>query len=362
MKTLLRKHPYWVICLIAIVCVSVYWSLWATDRYVSRATIILQSAQASPVSEFSISSFLSVGGSAQQLLILREYLLSVDMLKKLNAKLNLRQHYSNPEIDFFSSLSSPDVPLGEFHEYYLERVTIEFDDYANVLRIEAQAFDPKTAHAIANMLLRAGERFMNSMNRRLVAEQVEFIKNQVKELEERLQQAKQALLEYQTEHQIVSPTGTVKTLTTVVATLQSELAKVKARKRALSATYSSNSSAIKQLNRQISALNSQIQHLRSRMTSSDGHALNTASAEYQALKLQVEFARKMYTNALAALETIQVQAASSLKRVAVLQSPTFPEYSTAPKRLHNIVVFIILAVLAALIVHLLAAIVRDHRD
>lgn len=362
MKKLLLKHPYWAICLVAIICMAFYWSLWASDRYVSKATVILQSAKASPVSEFSISSILSGGTSQHQLLILREYLLSTDMLQKLNAKLNLRSHYAASDIDFFSRLGSADAPLGEFHEYYQDHVSIEMDDYAGVLRMEVQAFDPQTAHAITTMLLRAGEKRMNQMNRQLAAAQVDFIKTQVQELKNRLKQARDAVLAYQNEHNIISPVGTVETLTKVVAALQSELARLSAHKRALSMTHSSYSSAIQQVNREIDALNEQIQDLRRRMTASGGKALNKASAQYKTLQLKLEFARRMYTNALAALETIQVQAASSLKKVAVLQSPTMPQYSTAPERFHNIVVFAIFAVLAALIAHLLAAIVRDHKD
>lgn len=361
MKTLLWKHSYWLICAVAILCVTAYWSLWATDRYVSKATIVLKSAQGTSITSLSITSLLT-GASSHELLVLREYLLSTDMLQKLDAALDLRSHYASEDIDFFSRLESPHVPIGQFHEYYLEHVSIELDEYAGVLHIKAQAFDPKTAHAIVAMLLREGEQYMNKMSQRIATQQIQFIKAQVAELKERLIKARSALLEYQNSHGLISPTAAVETLSTVVATLQGELAKLKARKRALSATQTANSPVMQKLERTIEAMRSQIEELRARMASKSGVALNLQTAQYQTLKMKLEFAKKMYTNALAVLQSTRAQAATSLQQVAALQSPTMPEYSTAPKRLHNIVVFAILAILAALIVHLLAAIVRDHRD
>ena len=46
----------------------------------------------------------------------------------------------------------------------------------------------------------------------------------------------------------------------------------------------------------------------------------------------------------------------------MLQSPTLPEYSLEPRRVYNTIVFVIVALLVAGVVHLIAAIIRDHKD
>ncbi|MFW6093616.1 MAG: chain-length determining protein [Pseudomonadota bacterium] len=359
MNAFFRKHPYWLAAVVSIVAVALYWSLWATDRYVSKANIVLQSASiAQP--EFSVSSILS-GGSSNDLLMLRDHLRSVDMLRKLDAELDLRGHYSSGAIDAFSRLGD-DVPIEKFHAYFLDRVSVELDEYAQVLRIRVSAYDREAAHAIAAMLLEAGERHMNLLNQRLAAEQVEFIETQVAELRERLDEAVNALIAYQNEQGLVSPTGTVESLSGVIASLQAELASLKAQHRALGASQSARAPERVRLANQIDALQRQIEMERHRLAGRSGGGLNRKSAEYENLRLQVEFAREMYQGALGALENTRVEAARSLKQVSVLQSPTRPEYAGEPKRLYNITVFALLAALAALIAHLLAAIVRDHRD
>ncbi|MFP3459068.1 hypothetical protein R0J89_22720, partial [Psychrobacter sp. SIMBA_152] len=72
--------------------------------------------------EFSLSSLMGGGaGNTADLLLLREHLLSVDMLRLLDEQLGIRQHYSEHG-DFFAKLRDPNVPIEDLHEYYLRRV------------------------------------------------------------------------------------------------------------------------------------------------------------------------------------------------------------------------------------------------
>lgn len=70
----------------------------------------------------------------------------------------------------------------------------------------------------------------------------------------------------------------------------------------------------------------------------------------------------MYKTALAALERGRVEATRTIKKVSVLQTPTLPEYPLEPRRWYNTLVFFLVAMLLAGVVHLVAAIVRDHTD
>ena len=90
--------------------------------------------------------------------------------------------------------------------------------------------------------------------------------------------------------------------------------------------------------------------------------LNSTVEEYQRLQMNAEFAQDVYKTALAALERGRIEASRTLKKVIMLQSPTTPQYSLEPRRLYNTIVFILLMLLLAGVAHLLAAIVRDHKD
>ena len=68
---------------------AVYWAFIASDRYVSEAHVIIQRTDFAGGPNLDFSSLLggANGGRADQLL-LRSHLLSVDMLKKLDAEVN----------------------------------------------------------------------------------------------------------------------------------------------------------------------------------------------------------------------------------------------------------------------------------
>jgi capsular polysaccharide transport system permease protein len=356
----LRRHPVWSLIVLSILGAALYWSLIATDRFVSRANVVLLSAQINKAG-VGLSGILS-GPTNNDLLILRDYMLSTDMLARLQTELDLRAHYSNPDIDRLSRLSAPDVPTEEFHRYVLKQVSIELDEYAQVLRISAQAYESEMAQRIVALLLKAGEEHMNAMGHRLAEEQVRFIEKQVEAARRQMIEDGERLLKYQNEHGLVSPTETVGSLSGVVAKLEGDLAVLQARKAALSVSQSERSPEMMKLDSEIKGLREQIASERARLARASGDALNRLAAEYELLNLQYEFSSKLYSSAVTALENTRVEAARALKQVSVLQAPTLPEYPTRPRRLYSITTFAVLAALAGLILQLLIAIIRDHKD
>ncbi|MGM1053165.1 MAG: chain-length determining protein [Pseudomonadota bacterium] len=360
MKSSIKTHPHWALAIIAIVMVSLYWAMWAEDRYLSRATVVLESPQiAAP--EISFSSILTGAGGDKDLLLLREHMLSVDMLKRVQETLDFRGHFSQNG-DIFARLRNADAPIEDLHKYYLRRVEVEMDEYAGVLNIEVEAYTPEFAHAMVQLLLAEGESHMNEMGRRLADEQVRFLEEQLARLELRLDAARAALLAFQNREGLVSPTSTVESINQVVATLEGELARTQAQRQALASYQSAQSSDMRRVQAEIEALREQIELQRDRLAQATGESLNRISSEYQTLELKAQFAQETYSSALSALESTRLEAARKLKQVSVLQSPLFPEYATRPERLYNASVFAIVTLFLAFIFSMLVLIIRDHRD
>lgn len=350
--------------LIVSVLVMLYWGVVASDRYVSEAHVIVQTTDVAYGQDMELSTLLGgLGGAhgADQLL-LRDHLLSVDMLNKLDAKLQLRAHYSDGERDVFSRMWADDVPLEGFHKYYLSRVSVELDERAGVLVIKAQAYDPTTAHAITAMLVEEGERFMNTMAHRLAEGQVQFLEKQVISMSERAIQSRQALLDFQDKEGLVSPENTAENLAGIINGLQTQLADLQARRSAMLGYLMDGSADVIKIDQQIAAIEKQIAREQVRLTSKTGPALNEMVERYQRLQLNAEFAQGVYKSALVALEKGRIEATRMLKKVSVLQTPTMPQYALEPRRLYNTIVFILVTLLIAGIGHLIAAIVRDHKD
>jgi capsular polysaccharide transport system permease protein len=351
------------LAVIASLLAALYWGVIASDRYVSEARVVVQRTDFAAGDALNLGSLLgSTGPNQQDQLLLRDHLLSVDMLKKLDATLDLRAHYSDPERDPMSRLWFKNASLEWFHRHYLSRVSITFDDYSGVLSIKAQAYDPKTAHAVAAMLVEEGERFMNSLAHSLAREQVAFLEKEVAAMNHRVAEARERVVQFQNREGLVSPQATAENLVAIVGRLENELTDLTTRRAAMVSYLMPKSPSVVELDQQISAVKKQIAKEKSRLASPKHKTLNRTVEEYQRLQLSAEFALDVYKTALAALETGRVEATRTLKKVSVLQSPFEPQYPVEPRRLYNIAIFMLGALLIAGTMHLLGAIIRDHQD
>jgi capsular polysaccharide transport system permease protein len=363
LKGWLRRRG--VLGVAGIVCAAstLYWSVIASDRYVSQANVIVQRTDMSGSQAMDFSSLLGGGsGSRTDELLLRNYLLSMDMLHKLDARLHLRAHFSDRNRDPLSRMWSKDVADERFLQYYLTRVSVELDEYSGVLVVKAQGFDARTAQAITTVLVQEGERAMNEMAHRLAREQVAFVEKQVAQMGERFQQTRAEVVRFQNAHGLVSPQNRAEQLNGVVERLQAQRTELQTRRTALLGYLEPHAAGVVELDLQIGAIDKQLAEESARLTSTSGRALNSTVEEYQRLEMAAGFAQDVYKTALGALEKGRIEATRNLKKVSVVQNPTLPQQPLEPRRLYNIIVSVLVTLLVAGVVHLLAAIVRDHKD
>ncbi|MDP2832326.1 MAG: chain-length determining protein [Pseudomonadota bacterium] len=361
----LQRHGLSASAFTAVLLAVMYWGAIASDRYISEAHVIIQNTDMMASGQsLDIAGMLgkpSIGIPTEQLL-LRDYLLSVDMLKKLDAKLDLRSHYSGPQHDLLSRLWFKDAALEEFYNYFRARASVELDEYAGVLVIKAQAYDPGTAQAIAAFLVSEGERYMDGLARSLAYEQVNFLNKDIEKIRNNTIQARQALLSFQNKHGMVSPQGTTENLAGAINRMETRLIDLQTSRAAMLGYLMPDSANIVELNLQIGALEKQLAHEKARLASPAGKTLNSTVEAYQRLEMNAQFAQDVYKAALTAMEQVRIEASRTLKKVSILQAPTLPEFALEPRRLYNSVVFTVLILIIAGIVQLLAAIVRDHKD
>jgi capsular polysaccharide transport system permease protein len=349
---------------VAVLLSVLYWTVIASDRYISDAHAIIQSTDITSGQTMDLSSLLgnTNSGNRTDQLLLRDYLMSVDMLKKLDAKLGLRAHYSDKTHDVVSRMWDKDLSLEKFYDYYLSRVSIEFDEYAGVLLISAQAYNADMAHAITSALVDEGERFMNELAHQLAREQVDFLKQEIEQIKTSTIDARQAMLNFQNKYGMVSPEATTENIAGIVNSLEAKLTDLQTSRAAMLGYLMPSSANIAELNLQIDAVEKQIAREKARLTSVSGKTLNRTVEEYQRLKMNAEFTQDIYKTALVALEKGRFEASRTLKKMSILQAPTYPEYALEPRRIYNITVSLLVILLATGILQLLAAIIRDHKD
>ncbi|MFM0212299.1 chain-length determining protein [Paraburkholderia sediminicola] len=340
-----------------------YWAVIASDRYVSDATIIVQ--RTDQLDGPSVALPAAIAGaspnSADQLL-LREYLLSEDLLKKLDASLDLRSHYSDSRRDLISRMWFKHAPMEWFYKYWLSRIDVEYDDYSGVLRIESQAYDPKTAQAIVKLMVQDGEAHMNDMGHELAQSRVDFLSKQVTSTHDRLLDATQAVVDFQNEKGLSAPQATEESINVLIDKLEEQKSAIQTQLASLPTNLSPNQPTVVLLKANVNALTQQIAEKRAELTSPSRRTLNYTIEEFQRLQMQVTFTQDLYKTALSALEQGRMDAARTLKMVSVLQSPTTPVFPLEPERIYSLIVTLLVALALIGVVKLTESIIRDHVD
>lgn len=145
-KQVAKRHPIWAAAFVLFAVLACYWLLLASDRYVSTAHIVVQRTDLSTGATVDgLASLIggASGANRPDQLMMRDYLLSVGLLKKLDEKLDLRGHYSHWRRDPISKFLFTNAPVEWLHSYYLSRVSVELNDYDGVLAINVQAYTLK---------------------------------------------------------------------------------------------------------------------------------------------------------------------------------------------------------------------------
>lgn len=343
----------------------IYWLFIASDRYVSEASVIIRKTDSISTPSLDITGLpLMMSGAGgvnrPEQLLLKEYMLSLDMLKKLDAKLNLREHYSDSSKDLLSRLWMDDMEW--FYRHYLTRTSVEFDEFAGVLRLDVQAYDAKMAQDIANMLVAEGESYMNLINHDLAETQVNFLVTQVEVAQARYTMASQTLLAFQNKNNLLSPQATAESLTTLIGSLEAQRAQLQTQLASLPGSLDRDHPNLVMLRKSISAIDRQIANEKAKLTNPRGKTLNITMDEFQRLQMEVKFHEELYKAALTGLEKGRIDATRLLEKVSLLQAPSLAEYPMQPRRTYNSVVTLLLALMLAGILKLLESIVLDHVD
>lgn len=343
---------------------TLYYGLLAADRYVSESIVTVRQASQDAGSVPGVAMLL--GGvnppARDDTLYVQQFIHSLALLNRLDAKLDLRGHFEAETTDPIYRLYDG-VSQEWFLDYYRSRVEVTFDDIAGLLKLRVQGFEPVFAQELNKAILEESERFVNDFSHRMAREQMRFAETERQSSAERLQQAKSQVLAFQTKNKLLDPLTQAEASSALTAKLQATQAEQEAELRNALTFLNESSYQIKALRSQLDATRSQLDIERLRATSGrTGQRLNTLAAEFQALILQAGFAEDSYKLALAAVENTRIEASRKLKSLVVIEPPSLPETAQYPRRLYNLVTLAVISLLLYGIARLVIATIREHQD
>lgn len=349
----------WVVACFAIAVI--YFGLIASDRYVSRAELVVKQADQIKMLPDALS-MLGIGGSNHEdVLLIQDYLKSPDLLNKLDKELGLKAHYQSHEIDYFSRLPN-DVSREQFIEYYRNHLTLRLDDISGVLTVELQAFDPAYGQRVVSMMLKESEGFINKLGHQVALEQLAFVEKEVDRAYQRVQTEKAKVLDFQNTHHLISPESTSSARLGVVSQIEGQLAQQQAQLKQLQSYMKDTAPAVISVQARVDALTQQLEQEKARLTGTDKDAMNEVTARYIDVQTQASLAADLYKTGLISLEQARVEAYRKLKHLLVVSQPTLAQDAEYPRRLYNLATIgVLLCLLYGLIVMGLATL-REHQD
>jgi capsular polysaccharide transport system permease protein len=338
-----------------------YYLFFAAERYVSESIISVKQANDSPSAASGLAAIVGISSNSKEdTLYLIEYIHSLDMLKLLEQKIDLRNMYSSQKRDFIYRLYDF-MPQESFLEYYQSRVGVVYDDVSGLLKLNVEAFDADEAQMVASEILKQSELFVNELSHTMSKKQLEFAEAELKKAENRLSGAKNALLTFQNQYGVFNPIEQAQSQANLALEFDSALSKKEAELAALSSYLQNSAPQILTLKSEIAALKQQITKEQKRVAAISNASTNLLASQYQSLSTEAEFSQELYKLALGAVEQARIESTKQIKYLSVIQQPSHPESAKYPRKIHNLITMLAVLFLLYGIIKLIKATIEDHK-
>ncbi|WCL55111.1 hypothetical protein [Gimibacter soli] len=349
----------WVLVLFAIA--AFYYVAMASNRYVAVAGVYVKASQSEGGDVSQIGLLSGLGSNHQDSTLLQDFIHSQDMLRKLDEKVGLRAHYSSRDWDFISRLDD-DATVEDFLQYYQDHVTVQLSGDSGVLTVEVQGFDRDAALLILQTIIAEAETFINDVGHQVARAEIDFVEGEMKRAQERLNAARERMLDFQSTNKIISPVVSGQALQGVVNELSAQLVQLKAEERAYADYLNDDATQLISTRNRIAAIEAQIEAEKAKLTSGAEGALNELTADYQEMEIDLQLATNIYQATLVGYEKARVEAYRKLKHLVVVQAPARPDEALYPRILYNLTTLFVLLSLAYGIIMMTIATIREHRD
>ncbi|MDO6591636.1 lipopolysaccharide biosynthesis protein [Loktanella sp. D2R18] len=365
-----RRNKLWlsfvVLVLIPIGAVASYYTSVATDRYAARAGFSIRGIETSAGLDGlgALTGLASAGSTTADTYVVLEYLESRRLLEDVDARLSLREAFSNSDIDFLTRLD-PDAPIEDFVKYWNRFIHTQSDPTSGIIEFEVQSMSPEHAQQIGQVVLELTQDLVNELSANARQDALSFAREEVALQEARLRETLNRIRDFRNFEQLVDPTASAALEIQLLSELEARLIDINARIAAQRESLDETAPSLVALRRQAEALSEQIDRRRHEISGVllDGtgtSAVTQQLAAFETLDVERRLAEQSYASALSSLEQARRDADRQQRYLAVHIRPQTPEKSEYPRRGHNTLLasFMFFAIWG--IGTLLTYSVRDH--
>jgi capsular polysaccharide transport system permease protein len=365
-----RRH--WVLLLSFVVLVIVPaclagFYLWgrAADQFASDVAFSVRTEDKSSAIELLGGMTELSGSSSSDTDILFAYLLSQELVTRVDARVDLRGIWSkvSPAQDPVFAFD-PTGTIEDLQDHWARKITIVYDSGTGLIDLEVLAFDPQDALLVAQAILDECVAMINSLSNIAQKDSIRYTREELENAVERLKAARRALTQFRNRTQIVDPSIDTQNQMGLLVTLQQQLADALIEYDLLQDTTRASDPRLAQATRRIDVINGRIASERRKLgfgdASESGEAFANLVGEYEGLIVDREFAETAYTTALAAHDSALAEVRRQSRYLAAHVKPTLAERAEYPKRIKILSLLILFSFFGWSILCLVVYSLRDR--
>lgn len=324
-----------LIVLLPMALTIAYLTLIATPMYQAKAVFAVRTG-GSDSGGAPAAGIFGLGAPAATLsdaFSTREFMLSPDMLRQLDAREQFSAHFKAAGID---PLSRPRIipALGiDENSFFRRRVHVDVDVQASLLTLTVEARTPADAVRFADRIADLGEQRINQLANAIDADRAEVLERSVAADEAAFRAASQAVVQVQSRRGVLSPAQTAATHYQLIGTLEGQAAEIESRREALLGVGLTESPILPKLSARLAEIRRQIGAQQGLLANADGSGLQTSASQIEAATVRRDLARDKWQASLRTLEQARLSGLDHrryLITVARAVPPTIPTVGNWP--------------------------------
>ena len=315
--------------------VAYYLFFIAADQYESRVGFAVRAEETQSALDVlgGLSGLSSASSSDTD--ILYEYIQSQEMVERMDAQLDLRTMFTQPENDPVFALAD-EVSIEELVDYWPRMMKVYYDNGSGLIEVRAFAFTAEEAQQLSAAVYGEASRKINALSAIARADATRYAAEERDKAIERLIAARKALTAFRIETQIVDPSADIAGQMGLLNTLQARLAEALIEQDVLLDSSREGDPRLQQVMLRIEVIEARISAERKKLGVGNGegqHSYAQVVGEFEELQVDLQFAETAYLTALGSYDAAVAEAQRTSRYLTTYLSPTGPETATAPLRL-----------------------------
>ncbi|WP_341485824.1 capsule biosynthesis protein [Thioclava sp. GXIMD4215] len=385
MAALKSRHRAMALSFLFIVVLPVFLASFylytrAHDRYVSHVGFSVRSENTSSAMEMLGGLAEISGSSSSDTDILYNYIKSEELVRALDAKLDLRKMWAKAGDRWWHwgddpwYAYHPGGTIEDLTDYWGRMVQVYSDSGTGLIDVEAQAFTPEDAHKLTQAIFDESSKMINRLSQIAREDKIRYARDELETAVQRLKTARAAMTQFRNENQIVDPQSLIEGQVGLLSSLQQQLAQSLIELDTLRQTTRDNDPRIVQTERRVQVISDRIAAERKKLGLSgtvggapassdmtDGEGYANIVGQYESLAVDQQFAEQSYTAAMTAYDTAKAEANRQSRYLAAHIRPSMPEASMEPVRGEIVALLAIIMTMVWVLVVLVAYALRDRR-